>query len=442
MGLNKETRKGGMSRRIFLGATLGAPVLAAMGELERARARKTEGWSAEDDKAWDFLDNVKKNPKKVETGRLAGRQLNDLYSLYTGLYYGGKTDKVPAGPVEVDFRYQLAELWKAKRDWMKKNAPKDDDKKKEYPDTPASVGRKLFESYNADSIKPSSVREYVKGAQAAIDDVRATVDWDVIKRTFKLSDERLELLREMEATLTGESFAAYTLTELMPSRNGRVNVDVLEFILQHAGEEFLERIPATHDPYVSHGQYQFTHRALREWQEESGERGVGASFMNLLLKEGKIPGRVSELQGAQHHKAAYLFALYNLSRLVRDMEFSITGARKLVPEIKSEIVQFIATAHNKPAGKNESDYVTVHEAFEKFLDARHSATMATQVVTTFEMGLRKKNEKKYKNWRERMRPPSYARVVREEMEDKAAEIYASKTAANYQALIRYLGQGK
>ena len=84
---------------------------------------------------------------------------------------------------------------------------------------------------------------------------------------------------------------------------------------------------------------------------EEGETINGASKTNLYLNsEEKIPKRLLELNGLQHHTAAYLFALENIISLLKKDDKLLMDALSYLSKKrnKADFIQLIALMHNYP----------------------------------------------------------------------------------------------
>ncbi len=286
----------------------------------------------------DNKDEQKELPKTVEHGvemvnvpsSLRGRKLNDLFTHYTGIA-GLVPDKVPA-----DFpTQQLPKLWA--------------EKERRHGETPAvAEARKEFiATYDQKKAEKMGWRGFREHAQLSIDSLRGTLDWQGFGKTFGLTSVDLRLVHELESEINGTSLIAYCLTELMPGTDGRLNRDMLDFLLHAGGHEYVERIPAVNDEKLSFGPYQFTEFALFD----TGHERRGASRVNRHVPQSlRLPGSVVKMKGDDHHKAAYLFALCNLALLVKGIDendkHALLGRSGKLHE---PIVEFIATAHNLPA---------------------------------------------------------------------------------------------
>ncbi|MBN1386290.1 hypothetical protein JW968_04950 [Candidatus Woesearchaeota archaeon] len=278
---------------------------------------------------------VKQNGDPVTPGALVGRNILDgsLWSLYTGL------SGVISPTVSVDFNAQLDRMLAKKEGWCRNHGQKVSPAVYEF-------WKSHVAEYKSGKIKHTMTLEsYLGECGKAMQEVRDNIDWNTVKSRKRLSDDQLDVLKEISAGLTEHDLLSYALTELMPGKDGNLNKAVIDFILRNAGREYLEMIPAMHDRYASFGLYQWTSFAV------NAGTGDGASSVNPALPSGmQIPGSVINLRGNDHHKAAYLFAISNLADMIRSLNRSELATLSGVwSSNKDDIVKYIATAHHMPS---------------------------------------------------------------------------------------------
>src|SRR3989344_8957 len=260
---------------------------------------------------------------------------NGLLSKLTGIQGKFSDDKV------VDYRHQLLDvLWA--------------EKLRKFPNRP--VIRTAFEErakkYNQKNATTMSLDGYIAEAQRSIDIVNVHLNWDKVGEMYGLERHKLRLAKAISTSLDGRDLIAYALTELMPTTNGELNKKVFDTLLRKAGREYIELIPALYDKYASFGQYQFTSFALYS----IGTSHRGASKVNQALPSNyRIPDSMIRLEGNDHHKAAYLFSIHNIASLISTLNGSNYGTLdKVWKHNKSNIVKYIATAHNRPASASKA----------------------------------------------------------------------------------------
>lgn len=286
-----------------------------------------------------FLD-IEKKPRMYAMGRLAGVKFGGLLSEYTI----GEERRVRAEE-GIDFKFQQASLWRRKLEYVKKNNP-------DVYGRVQEAARYLFSSYDQDRSTKMPLLQYRDHTKTSLDSVRKDLHLDGITKLAafnKLGHSQVQLLHRLEHEITANGLLAFALTEIMPTEgsDARTGAAVLDFLLQHAGVEYVDRIPAVHDSRISVGIYQFTSDALYEL----GHERHGASLIQSIMPTRHIPASVLQLHGDQHHKAAYLFAVYNLAMFVRD--FGEGRSEKFLEHFSSMpvdvVTEYIAAAHHLPA---------------------------------------------------------------------------------------------
>ncbi len=264
------------------------------------------------------------------TGDLAHRTAGDLYAAYLG--YPGT--QIPA-TLTIDWNAQLDALW--------------DRKLRRRGVTPVArqAARDLIAEYAEQDPGRISLESYqeIAGNQARA--ICAELDWDEVGQTFRLNARESALLQRVSCNMGGRVILAYTMAELLPSTNGELNRDYLDFLLSHGGRRYLESLPALHDDITSFGPVQFTQYAV---YDVPGERR-GASRVNVSLPGNlRIPGSTLRLRGNDHLRAAYLFAVSNLADGIRSLNGRQLATFERVAGPRGvDVAQYIAVAHNKPA---------------------------------------------------------------------------------------------
>ncbi len=274
-------------------------------------------------------------PGEYLTKDLQGNNISGLYTAYIG-YKGEIPDKL-----EIDFNKQMQKMYEKK---LSKYSSK----------TIENFYNNKVKDFDVSKTDKITIDDYISEAQNIIKDVKKNIDWNKIKNLKKLNDSELELLKKVSGSLDGKDLISYATTEIMPGiLDGELNVEMMDFLLQNAGRQYVELIPSP-DKYLSVGPYQFTSLALFD---SNGERR-GASKVNLALPENKrIPGSVAKLQGPEHHKAAYLFAINNLSTLIKNLDKNqINVLYRKHKRKKDDIVKFIATSHYAPKYARQAAY--------------------------------------------------------------------------------------
>lgn len=267
---------------------------------------------------------------EYNTDSLAGRQAGDLYAAYLG-YPGAR---IPA-TLTIDWHAQLDNLW--------------DRKLRRRGVTPVArqAAAALVAEYRSEDPGRISLVSYqeIAGNQARA--ICSELNWEQVGRTYRLDARRTTLLRRVSCNMGGRVMLAYTMAELLPSTDGQLNRDYLDFLLRYGGRRYLESLPALHDDITSFGPLQFTQYAV---YDVPGERR-GASKVNVALPEHlRIPGSTLRLRGNDHLRAAYLFAISNLADGIRSLNSQQLATFEQVAGPRGvDVAQYIAVSHNKPA---------------------------------------------------------------------------------------------
>ena len=323
------------------------------------------------EKIYSFL-TYEPSPQLYDTGELAGMKSSELLAKYLGI------EGVVPKQLSVDFKYLLAQMWKEKIERVKRSG-KDT--------TPClETAQALFDSFDQKQPDRIDLAGYEQQIGQALHEVRLR-DLSPLKKIpafDDLDDTQMELLKRFESAISAKMMGAYAMTEIIPVP-GSHGVALFEFFLDKVGMQYINAIPARYDSLLSFGPYQFTVNALDEHETviTKKKRGKavkqkhfvknGASLINSLLPRSQIPAHVAELRGADHHKAAYLFALYNFTRLVEQLgsDDSDTPAKllKYFDELPPDtILEFMATAHHLPGNAIDA-FEEYAAAFTRFKES-------------------------------------------------------------------------
>lgn len=312
-----------LSRRDFL-KSLGAMALSASPALKGAESLL----SGIPEQEQDIKPQARL--RTYPTRELKGRKLGGLYTWYTGI------DGLVPGKVKINFALQLDSMWKEKIRKFPVN--------KEMLE---QIRSSLLNEYRGTEALNDTLQGYVNRISGVLESVRNDLNWGRVAELKNLTASELELVRELVNSISSRDMIAYTLTELMPSEDGELNCEVLEFLTKNAGIEYLYKVPAMSDKFASFGPYQMTQYA---WYD-TGKNARGGSQINKCLKKQKVPhGSVAKLKGDQHHKAAYLFMIDNIIRLINGLDAQ--QAKFLKNNWGREwenIIQFLGVAHHAPS---------------------------------------------------------------------------------------------
>ena len=268
---------------------------------------------------------------------LKWKKVWDLYSHY--LWYNWKSTKIWDTIIVFKPNEILSELY-----WKKFER-----KNTKWFTVAKDFYDNIVSKIDFDIVKPSSLDLMTEKIDRTIKEINKNFDWDKFwKERLRWDEKKIKLFKKICNQIDKKCLLAYGMTELMPSPDGNLNKEILDFLLKNWWENFVMNLPAVGDDYTSFWLYQFTSFAVYDvWNTKEW-----ASVMNWYLpKELKIPWSVTKLQWQDHHKAAYLFAMYNLYTLVMKSDWEVTKALELLTNQKdnNDLAQLIAIMHNLPS---------------------------------------------------------------------------------------------
>lgn len=293
-----------------------------------------------------------------KTDLLAGENIAGLYSLYTGIDEGIVEKKI----LKINFSKQLRKMWSIKLQKAYKN-----------PEIKSTMINILLD-YQLGDLQRMNLKEFLIATQRLLEKVRKNIDWQKVETDMDLNNLELDFLKFLIENISTEDILAYSLTELMPYRDGNLNIKVFDFLLQYAGKKYIESIPAMYDPEVSFGPFQFTKYAIYYEENKDGQPKKGGVniISEALPKKLQVPKSVSELRGDYHYIAAILFQIYNLSNLLRKFRDGIrikvkfkSGKKKVFYFSEETAFQFLRKMYWQE-GK------TVHKSFLMFTACAHN----------------------------------------------------------------------
>lgn len=254
-------------------------------------------------------------------------------------YFGLEPGSLPSEVMKPNFTAILASLW----DKKKKRSPPN--KQKMIEDQGIAQSNQYAEERKIGKHRSMSLQEMQGIFHEEIRGLRRSLDWDRLGTEAGILTH-IGLMQKLDAHISGRTLTAYALTELFPSDNGSLNVSLFDVLLRSAGANFVTRIPALYDEYLSFGPFQFTQYALFDTPSEKR----GASQVSGFLKGRHIPGSVTKLVSLeQHADAAYLFALQGILRLIQAAQGNAEVLKSMKKVGPIALAQYIATAHHAPA---------------------------------------------------------------------------------------------
>ena len=332
------------SRRKFLRGGLGLGALLAGGALLAQKPKPLIESSLVKELTFD---KAVAHRRPYAMGPLAGKKFGGQFNRYFGFGNGVKEIKETEA---IDFKFELAQLWQAKADIMQGDEPDE-----EYAEHHHGVLESIEAVYRDYEAPPPGTGPSLLQYRREIDDTLAGVEkvlpFPAIDKKFRLKPNQSQVLKRFAGSIDSDLMLSYAMTELMPSDNGRVNVEAFEFLLKNAGKGFIERIPALGDRKMSFGPYQFTDHALMNIGGKYGKTVIrGASLIDATIQPSLLPPNVESLRGTEHHMAAHLLAVYNLVLLVQNLGEAHCGEVLRSPSfVDAAARDYIIAAHHRPA---------------------------------------------------------------------------------------------
>ena len=304
------------------------------------------------------------HPKPIATGGLAGEKFSTLYASYLGIPDGSVVPEI----LHTDFKANLAALWREKFSFdVPGRSPEQEHTFRtkflaEHHDL-MDLAERLYRSYNPAQAQQMPLGEYTEEIEGVIKEAHTKF----MGAMYALRDDedfpepRRALIEKMVNRIGSDTLLACSLTELMPSAHGETNAAVLDFLLQHAGADFLYRIPSIHDLLPSFGPYQITPALF-------GSNGVGSlpEKMEKHLPKGFMPKSVYEVSGKGHHLVAYIAAAEHIVQFVGQLHSRETERVQSLFNhtplelLHREVAVFTATAHHQPTA--------AYHAFGSFIE--------------------------------------------------------------------------
>lgn len=302
--------------------------------------------------AYTFL-NSESHPRSIAAGDLAGKKFSALYASYLGIPDGSIVPEI----LQIDFRANLAALWREKFGFDVPTRTKEEERlfRKNFLEKHKDLmdlAERLFSSYVPSEADTMSLDSYI----GEIRDVVENSHHVFSTAMYKLRDDdsfqqpRRLLIEKMANRINAKTLLSCALTELMPSADGETNTLMFDFLLRNAGVRFIDRIPSVHDMLPSFGPYQITPVLF-------GPNGAGtlAEQMETQLPSGFMPESVQEVSGTGHHRVAYIVAMEHIVQFVGSLDTRETAHAQEVFNhtdlglLHKEMAVFVAAAHHLPS---------------------------------------------------------------------------------------------
>lgn len=203
-----------------------------------------------------------------------------------------------------------------------------------------------------------TIDTFVDQVDLAAREMDARINYNAMCSSLRIS--QCQSLQMTMDRIGGRNLVAYGMTELFPGQNGDFNYQSLDLILRNAGENYLDAIPAGGDDLLSKGLYQFTSLAIR--RDDSKKIG-GVTFVDNFAGM-KLSGSVVHLKMRDSHKAAFAFATYNIANTMRGMN-EVDAHRLATTCPISDVTELIAVSHHQPSRSWSAGRRWVHEGCNK-----------------------------------------------------------------------------
>lgn len=253
-----------------------------------------------------------------------------------GAYFGVKASKdrpaILPESMDVNWGENLKMLWDKKTNI-----------KNVSPATLKNADRIVTDYANAER-DTKSIQVFVSEVGGIVRETHASINYSSLCTAMRIGGNGCSGYKKVMGRFNGLNIVAYGMTEIFPAQNGQYNFRAMDTLLQHAGENYIDSIPALGDILLSKGLYQYTSLAIR--RDNSGKLG-GANFVDNYAGM-KLPGSVLYLNGRNSHKAAFEFAAYNVGNLVKGLSPSQINALANHCSIE-DMTQFIAISHHMPS---------------------------------------------------------------------------------------------
>lgn len=264
--------------------------------------------------------------------------------------------------IEIHPQNAMKELWELKLS----KAPKDSSDRKriiKFMKDPEWV----YQRYITWKLEPRkmSIDNYKDEIKDSINEIKQNIDWNKITINWRnLRDYESSLLKYICINIDEKDVFSFLLTEIMPSNKGSgiedFNLEVLNLLLENIGASHIELIPSLADWLLSFWPYQTTHHLIYKKETKNWPQYWASNEVALALPENlRLPTDINLLQWKDHHKAAYLFIIYNMAwgiLSLRDQKTKWSAWERLVNVLrytwmkkKKDILQYLAAAHNNPS---------------------------------------------------------------------------------------------
>lgn len=185
-------------------------------------------------------------------------------------------------------------------------------------------------------------------------------DWKAFAEGYGFTNEYdLQMVAHLASRATGHALMAYLMTEIMPysGKDAENNIAFLNFMIQNAGIEFLNRIPALGDDLLSVGEFQPTKYCVEGTIARPHTRRSVNQYVTPKLR---VPDRIADFKPTAEHpdlfevqvRAATLFGLQHVADAARALK-DIQGDRAAIDAVADmdppTFASVLAMHHYQPA---------------------------------------------------------------------------------------------
>lgn len=215
--------------------------------------------------------------------------------------------------------------------------------------------------YQHNTAETMTLSQHIFTLDQDLADVKKDLDWSGICVKYKLKPNVCATLVRTAYGVNARMLTAYSMTELMPYRDGVKSREMMDLYMRSAGRNYLDYIPALGDTFLSMGRYQFTSYAVGH--DNDGPRPVNQ--ISAFSTNHEVPQSVVNMVGINSDRAAYYFTTYNLMMLFRKMTDKQIDKFNQFCYNKEQIVEYIATAHHNPSWARKRAISWVNDKCQK-----------------------------------------------------------------------------
>lgn len=278
-----------------------------------------------------------------------------LYNLYTN-------------QGDLDFTSAMGNLWMIKKDGKLS---------KEFFDEADN----LTKTY---SPSESSLQNYYGYLANEVNDFKKSFNLDALVNSYSESTafgrQKKRAVENIVQNLNEDVLLSFQMTELFPEVNPLFNYAFMDKFLQGAGEDFLVRIPALHDNYMSFGPFQLTSKVI------FGNEGA-TKYNQFLPEKDRVPGSMIYYDTMDEHVTGALLNMVSNTNYFAQLlgnRGQLTKFNDFYESLPENEQALVATAmysvmHNNPgraakgfANYLKSDATPTYPEFAQQVDFGHS----------------------------------------------------------------------